>query len=288
MTTYDLHQHLWPQAFVEELLARTTAPCLDGGTLVVDEGRFPFDATEHELELRLAALDRDEIDVAVVSLQPTLGIAALDEDARSRLDAAWVSGMRELVGLAHGRLAALAPDCVLDGFVGTSVSTSALTDLDSCAPLLDEVSRGGGVLFVHPGPVHPRADAPPWWAGIVDYAADMQAAWFSWLDAGRSRWPELRVVFSILAGGAPFHLERLALRSPLDVRSMLDANVYLDVATHGRRAIELCIETFGVEQLVYGSDAPVVDPAPTLRAIRGFGHAVTRIVQSDNPARLLQ
>ena len=288
MTTYDLHQHLWPDAFVDELRARGAAPCLDGTSLVVDEGRFPFDPDDHDLARRLAALDRDGIDVAVVSLQPTLGISTLAPDERRPLEEAWIDGTRELLQLANGRLAGLAPACVRDGFVGTSVSTSVLTDLDAFAPLLDDVSQAEGFLFVHPGPVHSRPGTPRWWAGIVDYASDMQAAWFSWLDGGRSRWPELKVVFSILAGGAPFHLERLALRSPLDVRSMLDPNVFLDVATHGRRAIELCIETFGVEQLVYGSDAPVVDPAPTLRAIRGFGHAVTRIVQSDNPARLLQ
>ena len=98
----------------------------------------------------------------------------------------------------------------------------------------------------------------------------MQAAWFSWLDQGRERWPELRLVFAMLAGGAPFHLERLALRSALDVRSMLDPNVYLDVSTHGRRAIELCIETFGVEQLVYGSDAPGRRSGPDLACRPGF------------------
>ena len=123
---------------------------------------------------------------------------------------------------------------------------------------------------------------------LLGAPAVMQAAWFSWLDQGRERWPELRLVFAMLAGGAPFHLERLALRSPLDVRSMLDPNVYLDVSTHGRRAIELCIETFGVEQLVYGSDAPVVDPAPTLRAVRGFGDSVAHIILHDNPEKLLR
>jgi hypothetical protein len=115
----------------------------------------------------------------------------------------------------------------------------------------------------------------------------MQAAYFAWLGSGRDRWPTLRVVFAILAGGAPFQLERVAHRG-VEVRSSLDPNTFFDVATYGRRAIELVIETFGVGQLVYGSDTPVVDPQPTLRAVRGFGDSVTQILQIDTPAALLR
>jgi hypothetical protein len=114
----------------------------------------------------------------------------------------------------------------------------------------------------------------------------MQAAYLSWLASGRERWPSLRIVFAMLAGGAAFHLERLAHRG-VDVRSSLEPNVYLDVATYGRRAIELCIETFGVSQLVYGSDRPVVDAQRTLAAVRGFGDAVTRLLQIETPEVLL-
>jgi predicted TIM-barrel fold metal-dependent hydrolase len=115
----------------------------------------------------------------------------------------------------------------------------------------------------------------------------MQAAYLAWLDSGRDRWPTLRVVFAILAGGAPFQLERLAHRG-VDVRSSLDPNTYFDVATYGRRAMELVIETFGVSQLVYGSDTPVVHPGPTLAAVRGFGDSVSQILQSDTPGALLR
>lgn len=286
--TVDLHQHLWPESFVAALRARRAVPWLDGDTLVLDEGRFPYDASEHDVGQRLAALDVAGIDVAVVSLQPSLGHESLALDDRRALEDSWVTGMRELAEAADGRLVPLGPGRLVEGFPGTALSAERLDDLDAVAPLLDDLSRAGGFLFVHPGPARPRPGTPRWWAGIVDYAAVMQAAWFSWLDQGRERWPELRLVFAMLAGGAPFHLERLALRSPLDVRSMLDPNVFLDVSTHGRRAIELCIETFGVEQLVYGSDAPVVDPAPTLRAVRGFGDSVAHIILHDNPEKLLR
>jgi predicted TIM-barrel fold metal-dependent hydrolase len=125
-----------------------------------------------------------------------------------------------------------------------------------------------------------------WWPGIVDYTAQMQAAYLTWLSYGQRSWPAVNVVFAILAGGGPFQLERLASRG-VTVRSGLHENVYFDTASYGRRAIELCIETFGVHQLVYGSDAPVIDTGPTLRAVRGFGESVVQLLTTDNPSTLL-
>jgi 6-methylsalicylate decarboxylase len=282
----DVHQHLWPQAFVEALTRRTSPPRLRGLVLEIGEGSFELDLGAHELERRLAELDRCELDVAVVSLQPTLGLDRLAPAERAELAGIWEAGIREVVAASNGRLIPLAAGAEATGFAGASIAAPLLGDLAAAAPLLDALERSGSFLFVHPGPARPRQDAPEWWGGIVDYTAQMQAAYYAWLARGRSRWARLRVVFALLAGGAPFQLERLAQRG-VDVRSTLDENAFFDVATYGRRAIELCIETFGVHQLVYGSDTPVVDPTQTLHAVRGFGDSVHKIVISDNATRLL-
>ena len=76
-TTYDVHQHLWPKAFVAALRERRTPPLLDGDELETREGRFAVDLAEHSPEARLRALDRDGIDVAVLSLQPSLALEEL-------------------------------------------------------------------------------------------------------------------------------------------------------------------------------------------------------------------
>lgn len=286
MTRYDVHQHLWPASFVTALRSRTAPPCLDGASLVTPEGAFPFDAAVHDLDTRLAMLDRHGIDVALVSLQPTLGIESLDPGEQRALEDAWIEGIGETVARAEGRILALAPWRVLPGFAGTSVGVSALLDPERGAAV-DDVDRAGGLLFVHPeaeGPLAPGR--PQWWNWTAGYTAQMQSAYLAWLDGGRERWPRLRVLFAILAGGAPFQHERLALRG-VDVRGTLDPGVYFDSATYGRRAIELCIETFGVERIVYGSDTPVVEPGATLAAVRGFGESVSQLLQSDTPASLL-
>jgi 6-methylsalicylate decarboxylase len=286
VTTYDLHQHLWPDRFVESLRARDEPPALDGDVLVTVEGRFTIDPAEHSLTRRLVSLDRDGIDVAVVSLQTSLGLERLPEAERAALEEEWAAGTRELLEQAGARIRAFSPSIVRDGFAGVSIGSTVLA-LDESAALLDEAQSAGALVFIHPDAGQPSGAArPEWWDWVTGYPARMQEAYLAWLAFGRERWPSLRVLFAMLAGGGPFQLERLARRG-VDVRSALDPNTFFEVSTHGRRAIELCIETFGVSQLAYGSDTPVVDAEPTLAAVRGFGDAVTHVLQSDTPTRLL-
>lgn len=287
MTTFDLHQHLWPGSFLEALRSRAVPPSLDGDVLTTAEGRFAIDLAQHDLARRLETLDRAGIDVAVLSLQTSIGLERLAAEERDSLEQTWASGAVELVEQARGRLIAFSPSIVRVGFVGVSVGSATLSQLDDAAPFLDEAESSGALVFVHPDAGRRAAPGrPEWWDWVTGYPARMQEAYLAWLSFGRGRWPSLRVLFAMLAGGGPFQLERLARRG-VDVRSALDPNTFFEVSTHGRRAIELCIETFGVSQLAYGSDTPVVDDAPTLAAVRGFGDAVTHVLQSDTPSRLL-
>jgi 6-methylsalicylate decarboxylase len=286
MTTYDVHQHLWPEPFVAALEERTTPPYLDDGELTTREGRFPIDLGDHDVGARIRALDRDGIGVAVLSLQTSLGLESLSDDDRHALEETWVAGIQELVS-SPGRFLALSPGSVRPGFVGVSLGSSVFADLDGASAVLDAAEAAGTPVFVHPDAGRAAGPGrPAWWDWVTGYPARMQEAYLAWLAFGRERWPSLRVLFAMLAGGGPFQLERLARRG-VDVRSALDPNTFFDVSTHGRRAIELCIQTFGVGQLAYGSDTPVVDPASTLDAVRGFGDAVTHVLQSDTPTRLL-
>jgi hypothetical protein len=287
MKAVDVHQHLFPELFLAELRARRAPPFLDGAELVTREGRFPLAFASHDPEARIGLLDRDGIDVAVLSLQPTLGLDGLPDPERVALEEAWVEGALEVVAESGGRFVALSPSRWREGFVGVSIGSGALLDLDTHVDVLEEVAARGAFLFVHPdaGTGVP-ARRPEWWEWVVGYSARMQAAYLAWVGAGRARFPTLRVLFAMLAGGAPFQLERLA-RQGVDVRSVLDTNTFFEVSTYGRRAIELCVETFGIIQLAYGSDTPVVDSRPTLEVVRGFGEAVAQILQIETPATLL-
>lgn len=285
MPTVDIHQHLWPESFIAALAGRRAAPRLQGTVLELEEGTYECDLDVHDPGVRLAALDRDGIDVAVMSLQPTLGITSLARSEQEELTSIWEAGMLELVAASGGRFAALAPGRVAPGFIGSIAPAAALRDVDALSTLLGELAASGGFLLVHPSGSVPTPGAPPWWPSLVDYTAQMQAAYLTWLSYAQRIWPAVNVVFAILAGGGPFQLERLASRG-VAVRSGLHENVFFETASYGRRAIELCIETFGVHQLLYGSDVPVIDPGPTLAAVRKFGDSVVQLVMADNPSRL--
>jgi 6-methylsalicylate decarboxylase len=276
---FDVHQHLWPEALREALRARAAPPRLAGEVLELEEGSFPADLGAHELGSRLRLLDSCGLDVAVVSPQPTLGW----EDA-PELRNSYHEGIGELVAASAGRLRALTAGTFLDGFTGACVSAGAV--VRGLGTLPAELERAEQVLFVHPGPPSPPpAGAPSWWAPVVDYTAQMQAAFWAWLADGASVYPGLPVIFSFLAGGAPFQLERLAARGD-DVRSALDANIYLEISSYGRRALELTLDAFGADRLLFGSDAPVLDPGPGLRALANLGEAPAATVLAANPTRL--
>jgi hypothetical protein len=288
MPVVDMHQHFWPEAFVEALSCRQRPPCLRGSTLeLAGERAASIDVRAHDLDARLTLLDRCGIDVAVVSLQPTLGIAALPDDERDELVAAYEDGMLDLVA-GSARLVPLAAGRRREGFVGTCVGAPELLALDRVAPVLDELAWSGDFVFVHPAQASSASTGsfPEWWPAVVDYTAQMQAAYAAWLAVGAERWPDLKIVFAFLAGGGPFQLERLRSRG-VGGRDVLHENVFFETSSYGRRALELCLSTFGVGQLVFGSDAPVIDPTLTLDAVRIFGDAVVDALCEQNPSRLL-
>jgi hypothetical protein len=126
-------------------------------------------------------------------------------------------------------------------------------------------------LFVHPGPGPERAGEPTltgetslgdplWWPALTRYVAGMHAAWLAFATAGRTTHPRLRVIFAMLAGLAPLHHERLSSRGGPGL-TLRDPLVFYDTASYGPAAVAGIAELVGVEQILYGSDRPVVEPA---------------------------
>jgi hypothetical protein len=283
---YDLHRHLWPEQFLAALRERTEVPRLDGWTLHLADDSYAIEPDAYGLERCLAELDRDGIDAALLSLPPTFGFELLAPDDAEQLVGAYHAGVLEAVAGSGGRLHALAADRPRDGFAGACLPATAFADLDALAPVLDDLQRRNELLFVHPGLSPAPAGAPPWWQAVVGYTAQMQAAYAEWLAHGIDRWPDLRVLFAILAGGGPFQLERLQSRG-FDARRAQRPTLFFDVASYGNRAIELCLATLGGGALVFGTDAPVIDARPTLAAVRSFGEAVVNVLCQQNPEGLL-
>jgi hypothetical protein len=304
MVRTDVHQHLWSDAFVAALTWRREPPLIrrSGRGWVLrlrDEPEFRFDPSAHEPAARRALLRRDGIERALLCISGPLGVEALDRTAAQPLLDAHNATARELGrGFGGWGAVSLQPpdpddvDALLDaGAVGISLPAGALSGpagLDRCGALLERLERRDAPLLVHPGPgpwrAQPYAEdsAPGWWPAMTRYVADMNAAWHAFAAFGRPSHPQLRVVFAMLAGGAPLHAERLAARGG-PAAAVADGRLFYDTSSYGVRTIDALVRCVGIDQLVHGSDRPVVDASsPSL-----LGPAAREAMVSSNVARLL-
>lgn len=292
--TTDVHQHLWPEAFVTALRARLRAPRLDGWTLCLD-GEPPSEVRpeDHDAAAR-AALDSD-VGLIAVSLSCPLGIEYLPPEESAPLLAAWHEGAGAFGEPFVGWASANHVDADLDGlagllaagFVGVQVPATEMADpysLDRLAPVLRGAEQAGRPVLVHPGPVPPRpaerGEVPGWWPAVVDYVGQMQAAWWTWVAAGRQLLPSLRICFAAGAGLAPLQQERFTARGGGE--PVADEGAFVDTSSHGRRALRELFDALGPDAVVLGSDRPYAGPTDP-----DLGADVTEAIRVANPARLL-
>jgi 6-methylsalicylate decarboxylase len=295
---FDVHQHLWPEPFLDALERRTDPPCLrrsrDGLTLVLaGEPEAPFDPAPHDPERRRAEIRGDGVDRALVCLSCPLGVETLPRaEAQPVLDA-WHEGVFAL-GEPFGVWGAVAlddprgadVDALLDrGATGISLPAGAFVNEASARhvrPLLAALEARDRPLLVHPGAAPAATPALPWWPACVGYVAELHAAWHGFTAWVRPAHETLRVVFVALAGGAPLHVERIAARGG-PALAAFDQRTFYETSSYGPRAIEAVGGVVGVDQLVNGSDRPVVGHPPVHR----LGPAGDHALASVNPARLL-
>ena len=299
-TAVDVHQHLWPAQFIDALRMRTHRPRLDGWTLhLVGEPPCEVDPAAHDPAAR-AALDPD-LGRALVSLSSPLGIESLPPDEAAPLLDAWHKGALALpdgfgawssVSTAEPDLAGL-KDLFGAGMVGLQLPATCLLTpgaVERVAAVLRVCELSDRPVLVHPGPVAARAPGEPplpaWWPAVVDYSAQLQAAWWSWQAAGRALLPELRICFVAGAGLGPVHHERFAARG--GDRTHVDPDTFVDTSSYGRTGIEALIRVLGIDPVVLGSDRPYAEPLwQGGSSAPDFGAAARHAVRVSNPRRLL-
>lgn len=280
----DVHQHIWTPPLLDALARRDRLPFVrraDGIAILhcAGEPAWAIDVNAESPERRAGLLRTDRIDRALIALSSPIGIEALPRDEAQELIDAHLAGV-EALGHAFGAWGPVAldrpdPDDVdtllARGCAGITLPAGALAGLDALTeigPVLARAEALDAPVFVHPGPGRgtPARESsltePLWWAALTGYVAQMQAAWLTLVTAGRREHPRLRVLFAMLAGGAPLHAERLAARGgpPVDLHDPL---TFYESSSYGSTAIEAIGRHVGTGQLVYGSDRPVIEPPNT-------------------------
>jgi 6-methylsalicylate decarboxylase len=277
----DVHQHIWTESLIEALARRDCLPFVrraDGLTVLHSADEHPYlIEVEAEAPDRRAALVRsDGLDLALIAISSPIGIEALPRDEALELIEAHLVGVGAL-GEEFGVWGPLTldrpePDDVdrllARGCVGVSLPAGAFAGydaLDAYGAILERIARSSVPLLLHPGhsvgqaPSPQSLSEPLWWRALTDYVAQMQAAWLTFVGLGRREHPALRVVFPMLAGGAPLLSERLAVRGGPSI-DLHDPLTFYDCSSYGPSAVGASVDRVGAGQLVYGSDRPVVEP----------------------------
>ena len=286
MTRVDVHQHCWTAPLVEALERRRRLPFVrrEGRLCIVHVAGETPSAVDLDAERpseRRALLGRDKLDRALIALSSPLGIEALPREEADELVAAHLDGV-EALGESFGAWGPLPLEgiCAADvdaalarGCVGLSLPAGAFSQpsaIEVLHPVLARIERVDAALFIHPGPglgqrsAEPSLRDPLWWPALTRYVAQMQEAWLVLRAIARREHPALRVVFAMLAGGAPLLSERLLARGgpSIEITNRLD---FYDTSSYGPVAVETMARLLGPAQLLYGSDRPVVEPVATGR-----------------------
>ena len=280
----DVHQHLWSGPLIEQLAVRRELPFVRlerGLTVLYLAGDRPYviDRVGEDPARRAELVERDGLDRALLCLSSPIGIERLAREQAAPLLEAYHEGALGAGGPfgVWGALSLDRPDPedvdrALDrGCIGISLPAGALSGLEELSRLgavLERLEARGAPLFVHPGPGLADREigqactslaAPLWWPALTNYVAGLQAAWLAFQAAGRTDHPRLRVIFSMLAGLAPLHAERLAARggpgSPI-----ADPLTFYEGSSYGPVAIGAIESAVGSRQILYGSDRPVIEP----------------------------
>lgn len=290
----DVHTHYLPAAYMDMLRA-------GGGPTF---GAVHDDAT---LLRMLEGQDGLAIKCQILSTGPN---SPYLQDAETATSAARAvnDAYKEVVDRFEGRFAAFgsaplphaeaavaeAVRCLDElGFSGMHFGCSALghsLDDPRFEDMWIELDRRGAIIYVHPGGI--LCGTEPGLAGMDDpgiavtigSAAELATAALRLVSLCRT-YRRLTVIIGLLGGALPFLVQRVmwlgqrfkgkSLLAPEAQNESLlselrrfhyDTNLLPDPA-----AIAVARETFGLEQLLFGSDAPALAPQVTARFMRDGG-----------------
>jgi aminocarboxymuconate-semialdehyde decarboxylase len=293
MTVIDIHNHFFPRTW-PDLAKRYGTPDwpwikhTEAGKADIMVGdkffRHIYSAC-WDPEVRLAEMDRDGVEMQVISATPVL--FAYDRPIEHALDCAQLfnDAALELCAQGKGRLTSLCQvplqdvdaackeltRCVKAGHLGVQIGNHVgeknlddpgiITFLQHCA---DE----GAAVLVHPWDMFGRERMPkymlPWTVGMP---AETQLGMVSLILSGAfDRLPStLKICFAHGGGSFAFLLGRLENAwqhhpvahgdCKLSPREYLD-RFYVDSAVFDQRALQFLVETMGADRVMLGSDYP--------------------------------
>jgi aminocarboxymuconate-semialdehyde decarboxylase len=293
MTVIDLHSHFFPERWPDlaERFGTPDWPWLrrdgpDRAMVMVGAREFrPITSACWDASVRLADMDRDDVDVQVVSATPVL--FAYGRPAEHALECARIfnDALLELCAAGDGRLVPLCQvplqdtdlacreleRCVAAGMKGVQIGNHVGDrDLDDerLVTFLAHCASLGTPVFVHPWDMFGGCRLEDWMLGwTVAMPAETHLSLNRMILGGAfDRLPrDLRICFAHGGGSFTFLLGRLDnawhRRDIVRGRSTAPPSTYLDrfdvdSLVHDERALRYLVDVMGAESVLLGSDYP--------------------------------
>ena len=292
--TIDMHAHWSPHELLDMYRARTEPPMIyarEDGTEVIKtrKGEQTIDGMFDDLLLRLAEMDEHGVDVGVLSLWgPHQWIERLPAEEAEPLVCAFNDSVSRVCQDYPGRFIAYAslPLADLDaavaefdrvmalpGIIGAIVPGNAFMsyeDADAFRPVLEAANRHKAALFIHWGPrpgdqwprTSPQTDNFVRRMGTLDMQASLSACTVTLTMTDiLDDYPDARIQIHNLGGNIAFEAERLDHRSlldtpdePLPSTRLTKPNLWFDCNSFGAKSIEMAVELYGADRIVYATD----------------------------------
>ena len=324
----DMHFQWGPKGFADVLRQRTSKPMIrrgDDGAEYFDSffssNKLPpdFDSAE----ARLAEMDENGVAHAVLSISPVTGIEAMGLQDSLPLARAFNDSASVVCQEYPGRFSAFAIlpignmsvavtefERVMDlpGFVGAVLPGDGFLSqkrAERFAPLMEVANRRSAIFLVHYGklPDDPEAPKPDVTDNNRDRfgTLDMQSrlssnmVTFCMTDFLKP-YPNVTVMSHNLGGNIPFEIDRMDHRTLCDKPGAVlpstlvrNAPILVDCNSLSGRAIELAVEVYGADKIVFGSDGTKFGMNWTNNAIAEarISDADKRLILEGNAKRLL-
>jgi len=319
--TIDMHAHWRPPEMADALRARTELPRIerdaDGEEVLTGpRGSQKLARAFDDVGERLESMDRYGIDAALISMlggfgwmerlpvEESLPLVRLYNDSVSAMCAAHPERFAAVCAVPLMDLDAAAEEfdraMGLPGMVGVQLPGDGFVTLkraQSFAPLFEVGNRHRALMFIHrasmPGmpAAHPDKDDDNYM--LRDGTLQMQASISSFmltfcLTDFLDDYPDVAVQTHNLGGNLPFEFERLDHRSliafpdgELPSDRIRRSRVVVDCNSLGARSIELGVDLYGAERIVFGTDGSDFGCEWSLKAV-----ADARIDESQRQAIL--
>ncbi|KAN0006408.1 hypothetical protein ACTFIU_003116 [Dictyostelium citrinum] len=325
----DLHTHILPKNWpnLKEKYGYGGWVSLDHhcpckAKMMID-GKFfrEIDSNCWDPEVRIQELNRDDVDIQVLSTVPVMfGYWAKPQDAldlaqylNDHIAQVVSENPKRFIGLGSLPMQCTESSiqelrrCVLElglpGIqIGSNVNGKNLDD-PSLFPIFEECEKLGAAVFIHPWEMVGKDRMPQYWLPwLVGMPAETCLAICSMIFGGVfQRLPKLKVCFAHGGGSFPFTIGRIehgfnarpdlcAVVNPINPREYI-GKFWVDSLVHDEEALKFLVNLMGEKNVILGTDYPFplgeLVPGQLIESIKEFGEVTKQNLLGGNALEFL-